>query len=142
MSDDIYWSSIDLFPLETEEHNRIYPFYDHLKQGRLTTTRCKACSAQAWPPRVVCPVCVSDDLEWIDLPTEGILDTFTVEEIGVPLGFENPLVHGLVKIDENLTLFSRIVDVRPEELEEGMSLVLQVIPIDRDRVIYAFKPKD
>lgn len=142
MREEIYWSCIDLFPQETEEHNRIFPFYNHLKEGRLTTTRCTACNAQAWPPRVVCPECMSDKLEWVDLPTQGLLDTFTIEEVGVPLGFERPLIHGLVKINDNLTLFSRIVDTKPEELREGMAVMLKVIPIDRERVIYAFKPQE
>jgi len=140
MSKEIYWSSTDLYPLETEEHNRIFPFYENLKQGRFTTTKCKECGAQPWPPRVVCPECMSDDLEWVDLPTTGILDTFTVEEIGVPMGFENPLIHGLVKLENGPTLFSRIFDAKPEELQEGMTVILKVIPIDRDRVIYAFTP--
>lgn len=141
MEEKIYWSSIDLFPLETEEHNRIFPFYENLRQGRFTTTKCKGCGAQPWPPRVVCPECMSDNLEWVDLPTTGILDTFTVEEIGVPLGFETPLIHGLVKIKDGLTLFSRITDAKPDGLREGMKVKLKVIPIDRNRVIYAFTPE-
>ncbi len=56
------------------------------------------------------------------------------------MGFENPLIHGLVKLEGGPTLFSRISDAKPEELEEGMSVTLKVIPIDRDRVIYAFTP--
>ena len=142
MSEEIYWSSIDLFPQETEDQNRITPFYEFLQKGRLTTTKCKDCGAQPWPPRVVCPVCMSDQLEWVDLPTTGILDTFTVEEIGIPMGFETPLIHGLVKINAGLTLFSRITDVKPEELREGMKVKLKVIPINRNRVIYAFAPAE
>ncbi|HQO77739.1 MAG TPA: zinc ribbon domain-containing protein, partial [Thermodesulfobacteriota bacterium] len=136
----IYWSSIDLYPLQSEEHNRIAPFYQHLRENRFTTTRCTRCGAEPWPPRVVCPECMSDQLEWIDLPVTGVLDTFTIEEVGVPLGFERPLVHGLVKINDRLTLFSRIVDAKLEELKEGMTVTLKVIPIPRDRVIYAFTP--
>jgi uncharacterized OB-fold protein len=83
---------------------------------------------------------MSDDLEWVDLPTTGVLDTYTVEEVGVPMGFETPLIHGLVKIEDGPTLFCRITDAKPEELAEGMSVALKVISIDRDRVIYAFTP--
>ena len=142
MKKDIYWSSIDLFPLQTEEHNRIFPFYNFLKEGRLTTTKCKNCGAKPWPPRVICPKCTSEDLEWTDLPTTGILDVFTVEEVGSPIGFENPLIHGLVKLEEGLTFFSRIVGAQPETLKEGIKVKLEVIPVDNDRVIYAFTPAE
>lgn len=142
MAEGIYWSSIDLFPQQSEDQNRIFPFYENLKDGRFTTTQCKDCGAKPWPPRVVCPQCMSDNLEWVDLPTTGMLDTFTVEEIGVPMGFESPLIHGLVKIENGPTLFTRIVDAKSDELKEGMMVRLKVIPIDRNRVIYAFTPAE
>ena len=38
-----YVSEMDMWPLESEEFNRIYPFYDNLRAGKFTTTKCKAC---------------------------------------------------------------------------------------------------
>ena len=66
-----YIASMDLYPQEAKEFNRIYPFYEFLKQGRFTTTRCKDCGHQPFPPRVLCPKCLSENLEWVDLPTRG-----------------------------------------------------------------------
>jgi hypothetical protein len=36
---------LDFYPLEQEEHTRISPFFDALREGKLTTTRCKSCQA-------------------------------------------------------------------------------------------------
>ncbi len=141
MENMYYTTTMDLFPQQIREQNKLYPFYDALKENRLTTTKCKKCNSLNWPPRTICPECISDDLEWVDLPSTGRVDTYSVEEVGVPMGFNNPLIHALVKIDgTELTLFSQIVDTEVERLSEGMRVGLKVLDIDRDRVSFAFKP--
>lgn len=141
MEQERYIATMDLFPQQDKEHNKVYPFYDHLRDGRLTTTKCRACGALKWPPRTVCPECMSDDLEWVDLGQGGKVEIFTVEEVGIPMGFEKPLIHALVVLDNSpLTIFARIVDASPEQVKEGMRVKLKVMKIPRDRVTFAFKP--
>lgn len=53
-----YSQTLDIWPVQTKEFNRIYPFYDNLKAGRFTTTKCKKCGHVMYPPRVVCPECL------------------------------------------------------------------------------------
>jgi len=89
--EDKYPYTMDMWPLECKEFNRLYKFYEHLKEGRFTTTRCRTCGHVAYPPRVICPECYSEDLEWIDLPKRGKVIVFTEQIRGVPLGFESPL---------------------------------------------------
>jgi hypothetical protein len=84
---------------------------------------------------------MSDDLEWVDLGQGGKVEIFTVEEVGIPMGFEKPLIHALVVLDNSpLTIFARIVDASPEQVKEGMRVKLKVMKIPRDRVTFAFKP--
>jgi uncharacterized OB-fold protein len=147
-----YIATMDLYPQQAPEFNRIYPFYQHLKEGRFTTTRCKKCGARPFPPRVVCPECMSDELEWVDLPTEGTVLVVTEEEVGVPLGFETPLIHALVDLDGQLRLFTRIVNAKMGELKEGDRVRLHVfkvppVPMEKGREVveveryyYAFEP--
>ena len=53
--------AFDFYPLESEQHTRISRFFDHLREGRLTTTKCKACGVVLWQPRVVCSHCRSEE---------------------------------------------------------------------------------
>lgn len=136
-----YIATMDLYPQESKETNRIYPFYEHLKQGRFTTTQCKDCKHLAFPPRVICPDCLSEKLEWVDLPTKGKVKVVTEQLRGVPLGFEKPLIHALVDLGGKFNLFSRIVNCKAGELKEGDEVDLYVFPVERDRVYYAFQPR-
>jgi uncharacterized OB-fold protein len=147
-----YIATMDLYPQEAKEFNRIYPFYEFLKEGRFTTTRCKDCGLQSFPPRVICPGCLSENLEWVDLPTRAKVKVVTEEEVGVPLGFETPLIHALIDLGGKLTMFTRIVNCKVGQLKEGEERRLRVFPVDpvpiqigrevvqKDRVFFAFEP--
>ncbi len=131
----------DPLPQETRDQNRIYPFYDHLKQGRLTTTTCKDCEHIAWPPRIVCPECISDDLEWVDFPPSGKIYAFTVQVGGVPPGFEAPLVYALIDFDNGVRIISPLIDTNPDDVNVGDEVVLKVVDAPRDRVLFFFRLK-
>ena len=53
--DNLYPATMDMWPIEAKEFNRSWPFYENLKQGRFTTTKCKDCGNVSYPPRVICP---------------------------------------------------------------------------------------
>jgi len=126
-----YAASMDMWPLQGKQFTRIYPFFDNPKEGRLTTTKCKDCGTMSFPPRgVICPECLSENLEWVDLPTKGTALSVTYEEVGVPIGFETPLVHAMVDLGGVLTLFSRIKDCPMGALKVGDEVKLVVFPVD------------
>lgn len=136
---DVYLT--DPVPLQTADENRVYKFYDHLKEGRLTTTQCKQCGHVTWPPRVVCPECISDQLEWVDFPKTGHIYAFTVQEGGNPPGFVPPVIYALIDFDNGKRIISPILDCIPEEVEAGAEVVLKVVPAYRDRVLFFFQLK-
>jgi uncharacterized OB-fold protein len=132
---------LDFYPLEDEKNTRISQFFQNLKMGHLTTTKCKSCGSVLWPPRVVCSNCMSDDLEWVNLGTEGELYAFTEMKAGAPLGFEKelPFCIGLVKIG-GLLLSSRIDGAQYKDLKIGQKVQLKVVELENDgRVFYRFK---
>jgi uncharacterized protein len=96
-----YFRATDPFPLESAEHTKLHEFYARLATGRLATTRCSGCGRTAWPPRGFCPECASDRFEWVDLPTEGTVHGFTVQETGLPAGFDAPRVFAIVTVGDH-----------------------------------------
>ncbi len=117
--EDKYIATMDFYPLEAQEFNRVYKFYENLREKKLTTTKCKKCGATPFPPRVVCPECNSEDLEWVALPTRGKVLQFSEEMAGVPLGFEAPLIHACIDLGGGFRFLSRIVHCPAGQLKEG-----------------------
>ncbi|MFQ5758678.1 MAG: Zn-ribbon domain-containing OB-fold protein [Candidatus Bathyarchaeia archaeon] len=134
---------LDFYPLEDEKETRISLFFKNLREGRLTTTKCKRCEKLLWPPRIVCPKCLSDELEWVDLGSEGELYAFTEMRLGAPLGFAEdvPFCIGIVKIG-GLSISARIDDAKYEDLKIGDRVQLKIIELEDGRVFYRFAPSE
>lgn len=113
-----YFRAVDPFPLESADQNKLHEFYEYLAAERLVTTACRGCKRLDWPPRGFCPHCVSDQFDWVDLPHEGTVHAFTVQDTGVPAGFRSPLVFAIVKI-AGLRIFAPIVNSDPARVTVG-----------------------
>jgi hypothetical protein len=139
-----YFRAVDPFPLESAEHNKLHAFYARLAEGRLVTTRCAGCGATAWPPRGFCGACASDAFEWVDLPSEGTLHAFTVQETGLPAGFEGPRVFAVVRVGDH-RVFAILRDCDPAWVAVGQRVRLAPLrvadePTGAARWLPAFAP--
>jgi uncharacterized OB-fold protein len=133
---------LDFFPLEDGKQTRLSPFYDHLRTGRLTTTKCRKDGRIAWPPRVVCPECHTSELDWVDLPLDGRIYAFSAVLMGAPLGMESevPFVVGLVEFDGvPFRMFGRIVGTPWERCRVGQKVRAEPYDLPDGRVFYRFR---
>lgn len=138
---------LDFYDLQTAEDTQIHEFYDHLRDGDLTTTQCDDCGAIHFPPRVICPECMGDDVSYVGLPEQGELFAFSEVRAGAPLGMEDdvPFVIAIVDLGD-VRLSARVDDTSMDELAIGDPVELKVIeidgPADHDRVWFRFVPTD
>jgi uncharacterized OB-fold protein len=150
-----YSPTLDMWPIEAKQFNRIYPFYDNLREGKLTTTKCKKCGHVAFPPRVICPECYSDELEWIELPKKGKVLAVVEKTGGLPIGFELPLIDAWIDFGEGSPvrrMLGRVKNCAQGEVNEGDEVQLMVFdipshPMDvgresviAERVYFAIEP--
>jgi len=131
---------LDFYPLEDAKSTGMSRFFANLKEGRLTTTKCTRCGRVLWPPRIVCPNCLSNELEWVDLGAQGELYAFTEMRVGAPLGFveDVPFCVGIVKIGD-LLISARIDKAKYEELGIGDKMQLKIVQLEDGRVFYRFE---
>jgi len=150
-----YSPTLDIWPIEAKEFNRIHTFYDNLRAGKFTTTKCMQCNHIAYPPRVICPECYSEELEWIELPKRGKVLTVAEKLGGVPICFDPPLIDAWIDLGENSPvkrMLSRIINCESGTLKEGDEVQLVIFdvpshPIEKrkerviaERVFFAFEP--
>jgi uncharacterized OB-fold protein len=80
----------------------------------------------------------------VDLPAEGTIHAFTVQETGLPAGFTGPRVFAIVKVDGH-RVFSVILGGDPQRLAVGQRVRLSPMRVADDpqghaRWLPAFAP--
>ena len=91
------------------------PFWDALSDGRLISTRCRQCGRVSFPPKPLCRSCWSEDIEWIDLPSNGALYSLTRVHV-VPRAFVSDALYdiGIVDLPNGVRLMCRLLDAGPD----------------------------
>lgn len=140
-----YIATIDPFPQQDKKFTKMYPFYDHLRQGRLVSTQCAECKHITWPPKTMCPKCASANIDWIDLPKEGKIVEYTIAERGIPAGFDIPTIFVLVQVGP-VRILSRLINAKPDQVDVGLAVEPDYVkvpgnPYSDDRVLPVFKLK-
>jgi hypothetical protein len=118
-------------------------FFEGLKENKLYGTKCKKCGATYFPPRVDCPKCLGEEMEWFELSGEGELATFTVN-MTPPESFSKygTYVIGVVKLNEGLATMTWLKDVKPEDIKVGMKLKIEFVESPEMGVKYVFVPAE
>lgn len=119
--------------------NTTQKFYGFLKERKFMSTKCKKCDKVFFPPRKFCPHCFGEDVEWVELPKEGKIFSFTTQDRS--LRFPAPDVIGFVELEGVGRILTKI-DGKMEELKIGQRVKLDFTEIEGGYVLHKFVPID
>jgi hypothetical protein len=109
-------------------YTKVSAFAEHLKDGRLTGSRCRACGSYSFPPRADCAACLGGEFEYVPISGRGTLLTYS-RISAAPTGFEDmtPYTVGVADLEEGGRLLAWFGETIPEgSIRIGMPL--QVVP--------------
>jgi uncharacterized OB-fold protein len=113
-------------------------FFAGTVRGELRIRRCHACGLHHHYPRMACPHCGGEDLEWITATGMGTVHSFTVvRQNGIPPFHDQvPFVVALVDLDEPGARFvAQLPTVVPENARIG-ARVRASFRVASDRVAF------
>jgi uncharacterized OB-fold protein len=90
------------------------PLWEGYEQHVLRLPRCRACGHHHLPPGPVCPLCFSNDLEWIVASGRGVVSTWVVVQRKYFEDFDPPYPVVQIQLEEGPRLTAGL---RPAELE-------------------------
>lgn len=112
----------------------------------LIGSKCQSCGATAFPKRVVCHKCMSDNVTEVQLSKRGKLESFTVAW-AAPEGIDPPVIQGYVDLPEGVRVFARMTGCEPSKdalkFGQEMEIVFEELRVDADNnsiVTFMFKP--
>jgi uncharacterized protein len=121
------------------DDNHVY--WEAARDGRLVTQKCQGCGRLRHPPRPMCPVCHSLDVEHIDLSGDGVVYSFAILHHPQNPAFEYPVLAALIDLDEGVRMLSNLVDIDPRDINIGMPVTVEFRPTRHDGAVPVFKPK-
>lgn len=94
-------------PLPSEFENT---FWVGLSEGRFQVTRCEQCDWLQFPPRPVCPGCLSSAVVWQEIEGRGTLYARTrIHAAGGPFACMTPYSVGLIDLEEGVRILTRLM---------------------------------
>jgi hypothetical protein len=118
-------------------------FWDKVKEHELWIQRCTDCSKVFFYPRLHCPQCMSENLEWFQASGRGKLYTYMINHRPAP-GFEDeaPYAIAVVQLQEGPRMMTNIVGIEntPENLVLDMPLEVVFDDVLPDVTIPKWRP--
>jgi len=115
-------------------------------ESYLIGSKCQVCGAVAFPRRIVCHKCHSEDVVEVPLGKKGTLASYIVSW-AAPAGFTPPLTMGYIDMPEGVRFLSIITGVEPSphalEFGQQMELVIEKLRTDQDGndvIAFKFRP--
>ena len=90
------------------------PFWDALRAHRLQAQRCTHCGVYRFPALPICPTCLEEGADWVDISTTGTIWSYVVYHRAFHPGFEAdvPYVVAIVENEEGLRFTGRVIGPR------------------------------
>ena len=104
-------------PLMTQAEQKAFA-----KDGKLKAWACAKCGHKSITPMYVCPLDKSRGITTADLPSTGVVESYTVQKLIAPEEFLNdiPFAFCVVKLDDGTLVSGMVLDVaRDADLPVG-----------------------
>jgi uncharacterized OB-fold protein len=116
------------------------PYWSALGQGRLELQRCVDCGYVRYPPRWICPECLSERAEWIAMKGAGSVHSFIWYYRPFDDRFQDvPYNVAVVELQEGPRLISNVINVKVGELAVGQSVQARIVNDDSSGPLLLFE---
>jgi len=118
------------------------PFWDGAKRHEFLIQKCKDCDKFVFYPKLVCPFCLSENLEWIKASGRGKVYSYMVVYSYQPRPFAEdvPYVVAIIELDEGVKMMSNVVECDPETVRCDMDVEVIFDDVTPDMTLTKFKP--
>ena len=118
------------------------PFWEAAREGKFIIQRCTDCKKHIFYPRICCPHCFSEQVEWVEASGKGTIYSYTVVLSNPPSAFMSdvPYVIAVVRLDEGVQMLSNIVGCDPQEVRCDMPVEVTFEKLDEEFTLPKFKP--
>ncbi len=117
-------------------------FWAATREPRFVIPWCTDCEQPIWYPRLVCPQCLGESVEWRAAAGTGTVYACSTHFKAGPGrdDADGPYVVALVDLAEGVRMMTNIVGCPPETVTVGMPVLLAWAPLSDGRHLPMFRP--
>jgi len=108
-------------------------YRDQLDQGNFLIQRCQSCTTGVFYPRMICPHCGSDKLEWFAPSGNGVVYSTTVVRRKAEQGGDYNVA--LIDLAEGPRMMSRVEGIAPDAVSIGMPVSARVADGEKGKLV-------
>ncbi|MBI4213479.1 MAG: Zn-ribbon domain-containing OB-fold protein [Chloroflexi bacterium] len=103
-------------PLPDIEDPTSAPYWAGAKAHKLVMQRCPNCSYVRFPPKKVCPECLTFSDNWVELPPNGVLQSYVTYDHAFDPRFQDDLPYtvGYIKLDDGPRTYGTLLGDRKD----------------------------
>ncbi len=118
------------------------PFWDAAREERLIIQKCSKCGKHVFYPRIACPHCSANSLEWVEASGKGTVYSYTVVEANAPSAFQGdmPFVIAVIRLEEGVQMLSNVIGCDPYEVVCDMPVVVAFETLNDAFTLPKFRP--
>lgn len=117
-------------------------FWEGARRHELRLQRCTGCGEHIFYPRVVCPSCLSDGLEWVTASGKGKVYSYTVVRRAMHPSFrpDVPYVYAIVELEEGPHMPTNIVGCSHDDVSVDMPVEVVFDDVTEKMTLVKFRP--
>ena len=118
-------------------------FWDLLRRKDFSLQYCEGCNKYRFPPYPSCPYCGAYGGTWKSLSKRGVVYSWVVVHRSPVREYQEevPFVLALVELEEGPRMVGRLVEIDPDQVKDGLSVVAQYSEIDDRLTLVTFEVK-
>lgn len=118
------------------------PYWEAARQEKFIIQQCADCKKHIFYPRITCPHCFSDNIDWVEASGKGSVYTYSVVTNNAPSAFaeDMPYVIAIVKLDEGVQMLTNIVQCAPDEVHFDMRVEVVFEKLNDEFTLPKFRP--
>jgi len=119
------------------------PFFEAAARERLVVQKCSACGRLRFPPRGVCPDCLGNESDWMEVSGRGeVYSFFWMHQVYHPAFAERaPYPVAVVQLEEGPMMTTNILDCTRESLVVGLPVEV-VFELRGELHLPQFRPRN
>lgn len=118
------------------------PFWEAARQEKFIIQQCADCQKYVFYPRICCPHCFSDHLDWVEPSGKGTIYSFSVVTNNAPSAFaqDMPYVVAIVRLDEGVQMLTNIVQCDLDKIHCDMRVEVVFEKLNDEFNLPKFRP--